>query len=173
MPELLLLRHAKSRWDRPGAEDHERDLAPRGLAAASRMGRLLREEGLIPDLALCSTALRARRTWDLAAAELAREVPTEHARTLYLASAEALLMVARQRGADAGAARLLLIGHDPGLHELARRLAANGDATALAALREKFPTAALVRIALPAKDWRETTGDDGTLLGFWRPRDLR
>lgn len=172
MPELLLLRHAKSLWDRPGVEDHKRDLAPRGLAAASRMGRLLREEGLIPDLALCSTALRARRTWDLAAAEFGREVPTEHARTLYLASAEALLTVARQRGADAGAGRLLLVGHDPGLHELARRLAANGDVTARAALREKFPTAALARIALPGANWDEASRGKGTLLGFWRPRDL-
>lgn len=173
MPELLLLRHAKSSWDRPDVDDHERDLAPRGLAAASRMGRLLREEGLIPDLALCSTALRARRTWDLAAAELGREVPTEHVGPLYLASSDKLLATARQRGTEAGAGRLLLVGHDPGLHDLARRLAGRGDdRAALTGLREKFPTAALARIALPGADWDEAPRGKGTLLGFWRPRDL-
>ena len=59
MLELLLLRHAKSRWDEPGVADHGRDLAPRGLKAAGRMGALLRERGLVPDLVLCSTARRA------------------------------------------------------------------------------------------------------------------
>ena len=71
MRELLLLRHAKSSWDQPGMADHERDLDPRGLAAARRMGALLRERNLIPDLVLCSTARRTVHTWQLASAQLA------------------------------------------------------------------------------------------------------
>ena len=75
MPELLLLRHAKSRWDEPNVGDRDRDLAPRGLDAAARMGRFLGEQGLAPDLVLCSAARRAAHTWELAAAGLGAEVP--------------------------------------------------------------------------------------------------
>src|SRR5689334_16797430 len=113
MLELVLLRHAKSRWDRPAADDHDRELAPRGERSASRMGRLLREEGLIPDLALCSTAVRARRTWELAEAGLGRgQVKVDYRRQLYLASPERLLALVRSLD-DPGVGRLLLIGHNP------------------------------------------------------------
>ena len=110
MRELLLLRHAKSNRDEPAAGDHERDLARRGERAAPQVGRLLRAEGLVPDLALCSTATRAKRTWELAAAELGREVPVRYLRTLYLAPPSRLLVTVRQQASDVG--RLLLVGHN-------------------------------------------------------------
>src|SRR3712207_852951 len=117
MLELLLLRHAKSRWDRPEDEDHERDLAPRGLEAAARIGRLIQEQNLIPELALCSTATRARRTWALAAAAIGWEIRTRYIRELYLAAPDEILGLIRQQE---GPKRLLLVGHNPGLHELAQ-----------------------------------------------------
>lgn len=171
MLELLLLRHAKSRWDQPGAEDHERELNERGLAAAPRMGRLLRERDLIPDLALCSTAARARRTWELVAAELGREPPAQHLRTLYLAEPERMLDLVRRQDA-ATARRLVLVGHNPGMHALAQRLVGAGEPAARARLAEKFPTAALARITFPDGDWRAAAFGTGELLDFWRPREL-
>jgi phosphohistidine phosphatase len=172
MLELLLLRHAKSAWDEPGVGDHERDLAPRGLRAAPRVGRLMREEGLVPDLALCSTATRARRTWELVAAELGREVPVQHLRGLYLAPPARMLDAVRRQ--DAGTARrIVLVGHDPGMHALAARLAGVGDPALVQLVREKFPTGALARFGLPEGQggWR-AAGEPCELLGFWRPRDL-
>ena len=170
MLELLLLRHAKSRWDEPGAGDHERDLAPRGVKAAERMGRLLVEMGLTPDLVICSTARRAARTWELAAAMVDTAIPTLFDDRFYLAAPERMLAVIRERGGDAR--RLLLVGHDPGIHRLALDLAAAGDKAELAALAAKFPTGALARFELPVAAWRELAGQRGRLLGFWTPRGL-
>ena len=169
MRELLLLRHAKSDRDDHAAEDHERDLAPRGERAAPRVGRLLRAEGLVPDLALCSTATRARRTWDLAAAGLGREVPVDHLRALYLAPPSRLLETVQRQDGDVG--RLLLVGHNPGLHGLAMALSGEGDPALLTALRAAFPTAALARIGFDVAAWAEVGAGAGRLLGYWRPRD--
>lgn len=171
MLELMLLRHAKSRLDQPGADDHERELNERGLAAAPRVGRLARERGLLPDLVLCSTARRTRQTWDLVAAELGgAEVPVQHLRTLYLAEPAAMLDVVQRRGA--GAQRVLLVAHNPGMHALAQRLVGRGDAAARARLAEKFPTAALALIGFAGDEWRAAGLGRGELLDFWRPREL-
>jgi len=169
MRELLLLRHAKSSRDEPAAGDHERDLARRGERAAPQVGRLLRAEGLVPDLALCSTATRAKRTWDLAAAELGREVPVRYLRTLYLAPPSRLLVTVRQQASDVG--RLLLVGHNPGLHGLAMALSGEGEPGLLAALRAEFPTAALARIAFDVADWADVAAGAGRLLAYRRPRE--
>jgi len=170
MLELLLFRHAKSRWDQPGAEDHDRDLAPRGEAAAPRMGALIASEKLLPDAVLCSTARRAARTWQLAASELESPPPVIHLRELYLAAPGALLEAVRRHGGPAR--RLLLVGHNPGLHALALELAGAGDPDLRDRSAEKFPTAALARLAFDGTRWRDLALRSGTLLGYWRPRDL-
>ena len=170
MLKLLLLRHAKSRWEEPGVADKGRDLAPRGLIAASRMGELLRERGLVPDLVLCSTARRAIHTWQRAAAALGAEPPVLYDERLYLAAPERMIAVACERGGDAK--RLLLVGHDPGMHRLATSLAATGDVKLREMLSAKFPTAGLALIALDLAAWSELGRQTGELRGFWRPRDL-
>ena len=170
MLELLLFRHAKSRWDEPGVGDHERDLAPRGLRAATRMGELLRDQGLRPDLVLCSTARRAVHTWELAAQALGSEPPVRLDRRLYMAAPDQMIAVAREFGGKAR--RMLLVGHDPGMHRLAVRLAGSGDAKLRDRLAAKFPTAGLARYRLDLAGWAEFAGAPGELQGFWRPRDL-
>jgi phosphohistidine phosphatase len=170
MLELLLLRHAKSRWDMAGAADHDRDLAPRGEKAALRMGRLIAEQGLLPDRVLCSTATRARRTWELASGELTAQPELLHRRDLYLAPSGRLLDAVRASGGDVR--RLMLVGHNPGLHDLAQRLVGDGDVALRRKLAEKLPTAALVHLAFEAPRWPKLALRSGRLLGFWRPRDL-
>jgi phosphohistidine phosphatase len=170
MLELLLFRHAKSSWDQPGAEDHDRDLAPRGEAAAPRMGALIASEGLLPDAVLCSTARRAARTWQLAAAELEPAPPVAQLGELYLAAPAALLKAVRRHGGPAR--RLMVVGHNPGLHAFALELAGAGDPDLRARLAEKYPTAALARLAFDGTRWRDLAPRSGTLRGFWRPRDL-
>ena len=171
MLELLLLRHAKSSWDVPETDDHARDLAPRGAAAAPRMGALLAARGLVPDRVLCSTATRARNTWALVAAALPAPPEPLLLDELYLASpARMLRLIARHAG---DSRRLLLVGHNPGMHSLAADLAGTGDLTARLALAEKFPTAAIAHLGIaPATGWTGLRAGQGTLLGFWRPRDL-
>lgn len=170
MRELLLFRHAKSSWDEPGVPDHDRDLAPRGRKAAPKMGRLLAREELIPDLVLCSTATRARRTLELAAAELPRPVAVKQLASLYLAPPSLLLRILR-RQPDA-VMRLMIVGHNPGLHHLALALLADPEEASKTGLMEKFPTAALARIALPIAHWSELRPAQGRLLAFFRPRAL-
>lgn len=170
MLELLLLRHAKSRWDEPGAADHDRDLAPRGVKAARRMGELLRQLELAPDLVLCSTARRAVHTWELASAALSAPSPLLYDDRLYLAAPEGMIAVARERGG--AARRLMLVGHDPGMHQLAIRLAAAGDFALRGRVAAKFPTAGLAQIALDLAAWSDFAGQTGELRGFWRPRDV-
>jgi phosphohistidine phosphatase len=170
MRELLLLRHAKSSWNQPGVPDHERDLAPRGIAAAERMGDLLQELGLVPDRILCSTARRTVRTWELAGTRLLHPPAVTWCEALYLAAPDRILGLVRGEGV--AARRLLLVGHNPGMHQLANRLTGAGAPAPRARLAEKFPTAGLARLVFAIASWAELAPGSGELTGFWRPRDL-
>jgi phosphohistidine phosphatase len=112
---LVLLRHAKSAW--PDMPDHERPLARRGQRDAPVMGRWLRAADLVPDLVLCSSARRARETWQLAQSGLGAAPPVRFDDRVYEASAAALVdLIRRESGA---AETLLVVGHDPAIPELA------------------------------------------------------
>jgi phosphohistidine phosphatase len=168
MRQLLLLRHAKSSWDDPALDDFDRPLAPRGREAAPRMGRELARRGWLPELALVSPAARTRATWELVAAELPRAASADFPDTLYNASAESILSEIRQTPKTVKT--LLVLGHNPGLENLARRLTGeDAEAGALLWLREKFPTAALARFEFGGK-WAELAS--ARLTHFLRPKDL-
>ncbi|MER5760533.1 histidine phosphatase family protein [Streptomyces sp. NPDC002082] len=172
---LVLLRHAKSAW--PDVADHERPLGPRGLRDAPAAGRWLREAGCLPALVICSTARRTRETWALAAAELGAEVPVRFDERVYAAEPEELLAVVSEVPDEVGT--LLLVGHNPGLEELALGLARDaggaaeaGDAAeagAIARLAEKFPTSAIAVLACPGS-WRELAPGSARLTDFAVPR---
>ena len=161
MRRLMLLRHAKSDWTRPGARDHERTLAPRGHEAAPRIGAYMARHGLMPDLVLCSTATRTRETWDLVAGAFPDPPPTTYEQRVYEAGAGTLLDVIKEtKPAVHG---LLLVGHNPGLHDLAQRLIASGDVDMRQRLTEKFPTGALAVIDFAVDDWRKLHPRSGRL----------
>jgi len=170
MRRLMLLRHAKSDWTRPGARDHERILAPRGREAAPRIGAYMVHHGLMPDLVLCSTATRARETWDLVAKAFAAKPSVVSEERLYEAGPNSLFDVVKETNGDVHA--LLLVGHNPGLHELAQRLIASGDTDARARLTEKFPTGALAVIDFAVDDWRKLHPRSGRLDRLVVPRTL-
>lgn len=162
MKTLLILRHAKSSWDHPGLRDHDRPLNPRGRRAAPRMGRFLVERDLVPDRIVSSTAVRARTTAELAAAEFDLEVEIETTRDLYGASPDGYIEVAEAMGG--AAERLMLVGHNPGITSLVWQLTGTG---------EYMPTAALAAVELDIEDWSELgSARRGRLIGFWRPKAL-
>ncbi len=164
---LYLLRHAKSSWDDPALTDHERPLAPRGCRDAKRIASHLRERAIEPELVLCSTAARTRETLELVRPSLgAPTVLLEE--ELYGASADELL--ARLRRVPDEVESVLLVGHNPGLQELALVLAAGGDE--LERLEAKFPTAALATLAL-ATTWSRLGPDGATLGEYVVPKQLR
>ena len=168
--QLLLLRHAKSSWDDPDLTDFDRPLSGRGLKTAPLIGRELARRGWLPDMALVSPALRTRDTWRLVAAEFSAKVPTEFFRALYDASAGDILNLVRQ--VDNSTAKLLVVGHNPGLEELARLLSGPGSKTSASrALAEKFPTAALARFVING-DWATLAPGSAELSHCLRPKDL-
>jgi phosphohistidine phosphatase len=170
MRRLMLLRHAKSDWPRAGARDHERTLAPRGREAAPRIGAYLVHHGLLPDLVICSTAMRARETWDLVAKAFGEKPPVVYEERIYEAGPNALFDVVKET--KSGVHALLLTGHNPGMHEFAQRLIASGDTDARARLSEKFPTGALAVIDFPVDDWRKLHPRSGRLDRLVVPRTL-
>lgn len=162
---LYLLRHAKSSWDDPSAADHDRPLAARGRRAAAVMADHMAEQRVRPDLVLCSTSVRTRETYERVEAVLGG-APVHYERGLYAASAHSLLERLRTVPDDIGS--VLMIGHNPGLEELALHLArpsAERDEIA-----QKFPTAALATLELTR--WSELEPGGGTLVAYVRPRDL-
>jgi len=165
---LYLLRHAKSSWDDPSLADEERPLSPRGRKAAKKVAGYLANEGVRPDLVLCSPARRTQQTLDLLGDALGAGVATRVEPALYGADEESLLAVVRGLPADADSA--LLIGHNPGLERFALSLARAG--TELDRLREKMPTAALARVDLEVEGWSDTAPGTGVLAGYVIPADL-
>lgn len=147
---LVVLRHAKSAWP-AGVEDHERPLAPRGRRDAPAAGRALAEGDWLPDLALCSTAVRARQTWEFASAQWGTPPPVRLDPRLYAADVPDLLQTVRE--VPASVETLLVIGHNPGLAELVLELAGDGLDDTLDRVRVKFPTSAIAVLAWHGVSW--------------------
>ena len=171
MLTLSLLRHAKSAWDDPGLDDFERGLAPRGIKTAPEVGKYLKRQKLVPDLVICSGAVRARATLALILPEFGAPAPEiQYDDDIYLAHPAALVDVVKKI-AD-GPQHVVLIGHNPGIHALALELTGSGDRQALAELATKFPTAALAVLTFGAARWREIKAGSGRLEQFVTPRKI-
>jgi len=161
MPELLLARHAKSDWPL-GVDDHERPLLQRGRRDAHALGVWLSAKAGPLDRVVISTATRTRQTWDIASSHLDAGLNCEFTDDIYEADWSDLLAVAQQSGP---AQRTLLIGHNPGLEDLAETLALNS----LPAMQEKFPTSAVARLSFTG-DWSQLTVGTADLVEFVVPR---
>ena len=171
MRTLLLLRHAKSSWDDPGLADFDRPLAPRGRRAAPVMAAYLMKQSLQPDLVLCSPAVRARQTWAMVAEGLGGSIEVKELQSLYLGAPSRLLEAVRR--VPNTASTVLLIGHNPGMEDLAQALAGPGSKPkALAKLEAKFPTAALAEIRFDAASWKDLALGSGRLRRLVWPKDL-
>ena len=126
MKKIILIRHGKSGWDSPWLSDHDRPLAERGIADVPQMARRLQERGLVPDLIVSSTALRAAETARLTAAVFGYpESQIVLEKSMYHASPEELLAVIRRQ--SEAVQTLVLVGHNPGLTELIQDLGTNLD----------------------------------------------
>jgi phosphohistidine phosphatase len=170
MKTLFLLRHAKSSWDHPGLSDFERPLAVRGERAAPRMAAFMKDEGLIPAVVLCSTARRARETWALMEEHLGGGAQVAFLDSLYGAGPGRMLEAARSHAEDRSP--VMLVGHNPGMEDLAHALAGSGPETELQSLRRKYPTAGLAVIDIDVTAWSDVVAGLGVLRRFVRPRDL-
>jgi phosphohistidine phosphatase len=162
---LLLLRHAKAEKAEMGMRDRERRLTARGCADAGEIAGYMKQHGFLPDRVLVSAAQRTRETWEQMAAAFSPAPSVAFEDRLYEAGPDTITALIK---AEAGAPRtLLLVGHNPGLHEAARLLLAASDA----ASRElaDLPTAGLVVIDFAGHDWRMLAAGSGHLACFATP----
>ena len=166
---LYLLRHAKSSWDDGGLADHERPLASRGLRAVKKLAAHVREEGVAPELVLCSTSARTRATID-PLREALGDPEIRYLPELYAAWDDTLLGIVRC--VEPEPRSLLLVGHNPGMQSLAVRLAGSGDRDLRGRLEEKLPTGALVTLTFGVDSWAAVESGSGKLTGYVVPREL-
>ena len=166
MKNLTLVRHAKSEWNCPGANDHDRPLNKRGLRAAPQIGSYLHKRGSKPDIVLSSTALRAITTAQLIAGELdAAQEQIQPVEELYLASIPDYERIIGSIDDTAGNAHVMIVSHNPGTHEFAHHLTGENEI-------ERFITCAVAIIELNIDHWGEIGPGCGRLKHFVTPRDL-
>ncbi len=169
MRRLIILRHAKSDWP-SGFSDFDRPLAARGKLAAPLMGRYLKAEGLIPDLAVVSSSRRTVATWELVHPELGEVVPHLLEKRIYEAPYENLIEVIKAVSPEVRT--LLLIGHNPGSEELASSMIGYGDRFAAQRLRTKYPTAGLCVLDFDVQNWSDIAEHSARLDRFVTPASL-
>ena len=162
MKILLILRHAKSSWKNPGLAEINRPLNKRGKRDAPRIGILLREQDLVPDIILSSPAVRARKTAQAVSLESGYENEIEIHDDFYPGDPydflESLTAMPDQIN------KALIVAHNPGLEAFLDVI--TGESA-------RMPTSALAHISLPIDTWRELTDEvDGILVDFWRVKEL-
>ena len=161
MKRLYILRHAKSSWDDASLADFDRPLNDRGRESAPLMGRLMRDRGYIPDVAIASPAKRAKKTAKLAleAADINASILFDE--RVYEASTQTLVNILS--GVDDKAESAMIVGHNPGMEGLVRTLTGES---------QEMPTAALAVIDLNVDSWARVGHETGTLIEVLRPKEL-
>lgn len=163
MKTLLLMRHAKSSWKHPELADHDRPLTKRGCKDVPRMYEILEDQELIPQVILCSSAVRTKETAELLLEKVKEEVKVDYLDSFYLAEPQVYIQAVASQPDEIE--RVMVIGHNPGLE---------GALQILSGRIESLPTGAVAYLALPISHWSElSTTTEGDLVEFWRPRELK
>jgi phosphohistidine phosphatase len=175
MRRLMLLRHAKTENDAPSGRDQDRRLDQRGRTDAAEIGGWIGRHPPVPDLVLVSPAVRAHQTWEIAAEamkKVSQQPRIELLPELYGADPSQLLQTVRA-ASSADPKTLLLVGHNPGMHELALALTGSGDAAGRNALAANLPTSGLAVLDFAVNDWDDVAFRRGRLLLFVSPKRLK
>ena len=175
MRRLMLLRHSKTENEAPSGRDQDRRLDKRGRTEAAEIGGWIGRHPPFPDSVLVSSAIRAHQTWEIAWEAMKDSVPeprVELLPELYGADPSQLLQAVRDASA-ADPQRLMLVGHNPGMHELALALAGSGDAAGRKALADNLPTSGLAVFDFAVDDWADVAFRRGRLVQFVSPKLLK
>lgn len=171
MKTLYLLRHAKSSWKTAGLADIDRPLNKRGQRAAKAIGEHMRERKIALDQVLCSPSQRTRETLERLERALPASLPVRVEKAVYLA--EAPLLLRRVRRLSDSLASVMIVGHNPGLEELAAILAdgtEGADTSTRERMAEKFPTGALATLSADIDHWHDLAAGGAHLRGFFVPQ---
>ena len=175
MRRLMLLRHAKTENDAPSGRDQDRRLDDRGRNDAAEIGGWIGRHPPFPDLVLVSPAIRAHQTWDIAweaMKDKGAEPQVELLAELYGADPSQMLQTIRT-ASTSDPHRLMVVGHNPGMHELALALAGSGDAAGRKALADNMPTSGLAVFDFAVDDWDHVAFRRGRLALFVSPKLLK
>ncbi len=175
MRRLLLLRHAKTENESPSGRDQDRRLDERGRSDAAMIGGWIGAHPPAPDAVLVSPAVRAHQTWEIAWQAMKRQVSppqVEISPDLYGADPTQLLLAIRMASAS-DPQRLMIVGHNPGMHELALALAGSGDTAGRKALADNLPTSGLAILDFAIDDWNDVSFRRGKLVLFVSPKLLK
>jgi phosphohistidine phosphatase len=175
MRRLMLLRHAKTERDAPSGRDRDRRLDERGRRDAAEIGGWMGRNPPVPDSVLVSPAVRAHQTWDIAWEAIKGLAPEPHVELvpdLYGAEPVQLLRTVRMASVS-DPKRLMLVGHNPGMHELALALAGSGEAASRKALTDNLPTSGLAVLDFAIDDWNDVAFRRGRLVQFVSPKLLK
>jgi phosphohistidine phosphatase len=168
MRRLMLLRHSAAERANPGESDQARQLSPEGRADAATIGAYLGSHAFRPDRVLVSPSTRTRETWRQVAAALRTAPEAIFDERIYDATAQNLFNVIAEAAGDARS--VLMLGHNPGLHELAILLVATGDIDTRERLRENFPTSGVAIIDFAIDNWAKLHPRSGRLERFVSPK---
>jgi phosphohistidine phosphatase len=175
MRRLMLLRHAKTENDAPSGRDQDRRLDDRGRIDAAEIGGWIARHPPFPDSVLVSPAIRAHQTWEIAWQAMKDAVPqprVELVPELYGADPSQLLQIIHA-ASTADPPRLMVVAHNPGMHELALVLAGGGDAAGRKALADNLPTSGLAVFDFAVDDWDQVAFRRGELVLFVSPKTLK
>jgi phosphohistidine phosphatase len=168
--ELYLVRHAKAIPQDGETRDRDRALENSGRKAASNLARWIATHGVLPDLVLCSPSLRTRQTLEILAEGFASKPHISFEDELYLAEFEGLLV--RIRSISADVEHLMIVGHNPGLHDLAQNLWDGTNGPLAARLKDSLPTASFAKFEI-AGPWRGLARRHAHLAELFKPKDQK
>jgi phosphohistidine phosphatase len=169
MRRLFLIRHAKAEPS-VGRDDYDRSLTDRGRAAARRIAAALATRRMLPELLVHSGAARTRETAEILAAAWPRRVELMEDVGLY--DATETMLLARTRALSDARKRIGLVGHNPGLGELAMALTGSGAQAELARLAAKYPTGAVAALDFSVRRWEDVERNSGMLALYLTPTEL-
>jgi phosphohistidine phosphatase len=175
MRRLMLLRHAKTETDAPSGRDQDRRLDARGHRDSAEIGAWLARHPPFPDVVQVSPAVRAKQTWELVWEAMKDRVPKpqiEFVPELYGADPTQMLQSIRMASVT-DPKHLMLVGHNPGMHELALMLIGSGDKAGRHGLADNLPTSGLAVFEFPTNDWNEVSFRRGKLVQFVSPKLLK
>ena len=151
MKTIFLLRHAKSSWDNLNLDDFDRPLSNKGIKASKKIGNYLKTNKFVPDIIYCSTAKRAKQTWELTNRIIKKKKNILYKDNLYMANLSEFMKIIKKTKNKFK--NLMIVSHNPGIESLAIELSKNENNKFHQIINIKYPTGALAVIKFNLNDW--------------------
>ena len=170
MKTIFLLRHAKSSWQNHNLDDFDRPLSDRGIKACKKIGKYLKKKNISPDIVYCSTAVRAKQTWELVNRIVEKKENVLFKKNLYMSDLSNFIEIIKKTKKKFKS--LMIVSHNPGIEYLALELSKDKNNEVYKKIYNKYPTGALVIIKYNIDKWNKVDLKKGSLYKFIKPKEL-